>query len=76
MFLVLCFRIAAFIKTEFGRLYERKAMMELIVLSLIIQLTQDRENFNAEIASTRKIFSVVEYLKWLKMYFSFFGRGR
>lgn len=58
MFRAYCFKIAAFTKIGFGRLYERKATMELIILTLIIQLIQGRENFNSESLSTRKIFTL------------------
>lgn len=60
------FSIAAFIKMGLDRLYERKSMLELIVLSLRMQLIQCRENFNSEIISARKNFYFVIWLKCLK----------
>ena len=65
------FSIAAFIKMGLGRLYERESVLELIVLSLRMQLIQCRENFNSEIISARRNFYFVIWLKCLKTCFSF-----
>lgn len=66
--LVLCvfpalgFSVAAFIKMGLGRLYERKSVMELIVLSWKMQLIQCREKFNPEITSTKIFFTLLHGL--------------
>lgn len=44
-------KIATFIKIGFGRLSGRKATVKQIILTLTVQLTQCRENFNSDFAS-------------------------